>query len=89
MTANSGKFPRPENAQEGHAGSGPQTMQLSSHLIKNLRLSKHNIKAHVSKRYGKTISERFMAILESFNKTMHNIEYNAYLELIFYSFFSL
>lgn len=30
-----------------------------------------------------------MTVLEQCNKTMHNIEYNAYLELIYYSFFSL
>jgi hypothetical protein len=58
-------------------------------MIKNLRLSKQNIKAHLAKRYGKIISERLMTTLESCNKTMHNIEYNGYLDLIYYCFFSL
>jgi hypothetical protein len=30
-----------------------------------------------------------MTVLESCNKTIHNIEYNGYLELIYYCFFSL
>lgn len=62
---------------------------LSTSLIKNLRLSKQNIKTHIAKRYGKLIAERVIAIFDQLNRTMHNIEYNAYLELISYSFFSL
>ena len=47
------------------------------------------MKAHITKRYGKLISERLMILLEQCNKTMHNIEYNAYLDLVYYSFFSV
>jgi hypothetical protein len=47
-----------------------------------------NIKTHLSKRYGKVISDRIIAFLESCNKTMHNIEYNGYLDLIWFSFFT-
>ena len=47
-----------------------------------------NIKTHLTKRYGKVISERIIAFLESCNKTMHNIEYNGYLDLVWFSFFA-
>lgn len=62
---------------------------MNANLIKNLRLSKQNIKAHLSKRYGKVLAERLMQVFESCNKTLHNIEYNGYLDLIHYCFFSL
>lgn len=61
---------------------------VTTNLIKNLRLSKTHIKTHLSKRYGKVISDRIIAFLESCNKTMHNIEYNGYLDLIWFSFFT-
>lgn len=58
------------------------------YVLKNLRLSKQNLKAFVSKRYGKSISDRIMQVLESYNKQMHNIELNSYIDLLNFTFFS-
>eukprot|EP00347_Sterkiella_histriomuscorum_P005209 403357477 len=59
------------------------------YVLKNLRLSKQNLKGYISKRYGKSISDRLMIILETYNKQMHNIELNSYIDLINHTFFSI
>ena len=41
------------------------------------------------KRYGKSFADKIMQILETYNKSMHNIEVTSYIDLISYCFFSI
>ncbi|CDW75286.1 UNKNOWN [Stylonychia lemnae] len=74
------------NQQSNMQNQGPTNIL---YVLKNLRLSKQNLKSHIQKRYGKSISDRIMIVLESYNKQMHNIELNGYIDLLNHTFFSV
>jgi len=54
----------------------------SATLLKNLRLSKGQLKLHIAKRYKKMIGDRIMQFLEIVYPNLHNLNIHSYMKLL-------